>query len=81
MQVTFPSYPIFLYSCWNLFQLKEVFENKPYLGSSTGTLLEIFRTYDFDEQLCELFLHNIMCEYVSENMVAHVFSYMGELQF
>lgn len=52
------------------------------MGSSTRTFLEIFHTCDFDEQsfLCELFFHNIMCEYVSTKMVASVFSYMGYLQ-
>ena len=78
----FPSYLVFLWECYYLFYLKSVFEKRPYLSSSTRNFLEIFRTCDFDEQslLCELFLHNIMCEYVSTKMVAIVFSYMGDLQ-
>lgn len=52
------------------------------MGSSTQSFLEIFHSFNFDEQslLCKLFLHNIMCEYVSTKMVASVFSYMGDLQ-
>ena len=53
-----------------LFKLKENFENMTYLGSSTCTFLEIFHTCDDERRLlCELFLHNIMCEYVNTKMV------------
>jgi len=65
-----PSYRVFLWKRYYLFQLKVVFENRSYLGSSTRTsawvlqpvLLEIFHSCKFDDQslLCELFLHNIM---------------------
>ena len=69
-----------LWEQYYFFQLKAVFENKPYLGSSIRTFLEVFCACDFDEQslLCELFLHNRMCEYVSTNMVETIFSYMGD---
>jgi len=75
------SYPMLLWERYYLFKLKVVFENRPYLGSSTQTFLESFCSRDFNEQslLCELFLHNIMCEYVNTKMVANVFSYMGVL--
>ena len=61
--------------------MKSVMEDKPYLCSSTRTFLDVFRASDFDEQslLCELFLHNIICENVSMNMVVTLFSYMGDL--
>lgn len=54
-----PSYPAFLWECYYLFQLKAIYENRSYMGSSTRTFLEIFRSCDFDHQslLCELFLH------------------------
>lgn len=77
-----PSYPVFLWEHYYLFQLKEIYENRSYLGSSTHSFLEIFHSYEFDDQslLCELFLHNVMCEYVSTKMVVSVLSYMGDLQ-
>lgn len=66
-----PSYPMFLWERYYLFQLKEFFENIPYLGSSTRTFLEAFCACGFTEQslLCELSLHDMMCEYVSTKMV------------
>jgi len=69
---------VFLWEHYYLFQLKEVFENRPYLGSYTRTFLEIFFTCDFDEQSLLREFHNIMCEYVGTKMVASVFSYMGD---
>ena len=55
-------------------------EDRSYLCSSTRTFLDVFRASDFDEQslLCELFLHNIICEHVSMKMVVTIFSYMGD---
>ena len=57
-------------------------KNMLYLCSSTHTFLDVFRACDFDEQslLCELFLHNTICEHVSIKMVVTIFSYMGDLQ-
>ena len=65
-----------------LFQLKSIMENKPYMGSSTRTFLDVFRASDFDEQsmLCELFLHNIICENVIFQMVVTIFSSTGDFQ-
>ena len=65
-----------------MFQLKAIIEDRPYLCSSTRTFLDVFRASDFDEQslLCELFLHNIICEHVSMQMIVTIFSYMGDLQ-
>ena len=62
-----PSYPIFLWERYFLFQLKAIMEGRPYLFSSTRTFLDVFRASDFDEQsfLCEFFLHNIIFEHVS----------------
>ena len=62
--------------------MKAVMEDRTYLCSSTCTFLDVFCASDFDEQslLCELFLHNIICEHVSMQMVVTVFSYMGDLQ-
>lgn len=76
------SYPVFLWERYYLFQLRVVYENMSYLGSTTCTILENFHSCDFDDQslLCELFLHNIICGYVSTQMVACVLSYMGDLQ-
>ena len=44
--------------------------------------MDVFRASDFDEQslLCEFFLHNIICEHVSMQMIVTVFSYMGDIQ-
>lgn len=52
------------------------------MGSLTRTFLEIFHSCDFDDQnlLCELFLHNMMCEHVSTRMVVSVLSFMLDLQ-
>ena len=76
------SYPIFLWESYYLFQLKYIMEDKPYVGSSSRTFLDVFHASDFDEQrlLCELFLNNIICEHTSIQMVATVLSYMGDLQ-
>lgn len=73
---------MFLWEHYHLFQLKVVFEGRSYMGSSIHTFLEIFRSYDFDDQslLCEIFLHNIMCEYVSMKMVVSFLSNMEDLQ-
>lgn len=75
------SYPMFLWECYYLFQLREVYEKRSYLGSFTRTFLEIFHSCDFDDPnlLCELFLHNMMCEYLSTKMVATILSFMGDL--
>lgn len=77
-----PSYPMFLWERYYLFQFRAVCENRFYMGSLTRTFLEIFRSYDFDDQnlLCELFLHNMMCEHVRTRMMASVISFMGDLQ-
>lgn len=52
------------------------------MGNSTRTVLDVFFACDFNEQslLCELFLHNMICEHASMHMVAHILSYMGDLQ-
>ena len=77
-----PSYPIFLWERYFLFQLKAIMEGITYLCSSTRTFLDVFRASDFDEQslLREFFLHNIICEHVSMQMIVIVFPYMGGLQ-
>lgn len=73
----YPSYPVFLWEQYYLFQLKIVFGNMSYLGSSTRTFLESFFSCDFDEHN---FLCDLLCDYVNMKMVASVFSYMGDLQ-
>ena len=57
-------------------------DDKPYLCSSTHTFLDVLHASDFDEQslFCELFLHNIICEHVSVQIIVTIFSYMGDLQ-
>lgn len=79
---TSASYPIFLWERFYLFQLKAIYENIPYLGNSTWTFLDVFCACDFDEKnlLCEIFLHNMICEYASLHMVVCILSYMGDLQ-
>lgn len=61
-----PSYPIFLWERYFLFQMKDAMEDMPYLCSSTRTFLDVLYSSDFDDQslLCELFLHNIICEHL-----------------
>lgn len=77
-----PSYPVFLWEHYYLFQLREVYENMCYLASFTRTFLEFFWSCYFDDKnlLCELFLHNMMCEYVSINMVETILYFMGDSQ-
>jgi len=74
------SYQIFLWERFYIFQLKVVYENRPYQGNSTWTFLDVFRASDFDEHslLCEIFLHNMICEYASLHTIVHIFSYMGD---
>lgn len=78
----FPSYPMFLWERYYLFELRAVYENKSSMGSLTCTFLEILCFCDFDDQnlLHEFFLHNTMCEHVSMRMVASFLSSMGYLQ-
>jgi len=44
-----PSYPIFLWERFYLFQLKFFYENRMFLGNSTHTCLVVFHACDFDE--------------------------------
>ena len=75
------SYPIFLWEHYFLFQLKSILKDRPYVCSSTHTFLDAFSASYFDEKilLCELFLHNIICEHVSMQMIVIVFSYIGDI--
>lgn len=77
-----PLYPIFLWEKFYFFQLNFFYENRPYLGNSTRTFLDVFCACDFDEKnlLCEIFLHNMIFEYASLHMIVRILSYMRELQ-
>lgn len=60
--------------------MKAVMEDRPYLCSSTRTFLGVFHASNSDEKslMYELFLHHIICEHVSMQMVVIVLSYMGD---
>ena len=41
----YPSYPIFLWERYYLFQLKAIIEEKPYIGTYTCTFLDVFSRF------------------------------------